>query len=179
MKIALKLATIVATALSTFTTLTPAQAVSFGQQEVNQNNLVAVAVPVDGGNSQRLLLIEQISNRRPCWREFGSRPVRIDPLLLNFNFTGICRRAGDSNSYSVRVQGRDLGLRYTLVLQPGNGELVLIARDLLNPNAPQLTIGRSNGITNGLMKINLEPGWRFTKRTYNGRTLNHIYLTQD
>lgn len=29
------------------------------------------------------------------------------------------------------------------------------------------------------MKIDLEPGWRFAKRSYNGKTLGHIYFTRD
>lgn len=173
------LATIVATAMTTFATINPAIASIFGQREVNQNSFVAVAVPVDGGNSQRLVILEQKSNRRPCWSEYGSAPVRIEPLLLDFDYTGICSRAADSNAYSIRVGGQDLGLKYTLFLDLRDGEIFLIGKDLLNPNAPVLTIGRTNGITNEQMKINLEPGWRFTKRTYGARTLGHIYLTKD
>lgn len=179
MKSAHPLATIVATAITTLTTLNPAIAAIFGQQEVNQNNFVAVVVPVDGGNSQRLVILEQKTNRRACWSEYGSGPVRIDPLLLSFDFTGICGRAADSNAYSIRVGGQDLGLKYTLFLEVRNGDIFLIGKDLLNPNAPVLTIGKTNGITNEFMKINLESGWYFTKRTYNGRTLGHIYLTND
>lgn len=179
MKSARTLATIVATAITTLTTLNPAIASIFDQQEVNQNNFVAVAVPVDGGKSQRLVILEQKSNRSACWSEYGSNPVRIDPLLLSFDFTGICGRAADSNSYSIRVGGQDWGLKYTLFLELRNGEIFLIGKDLLNPNAPIMTIGKTDGISNEFMKINLEPGWRFTKRTYNGRTLGHIYLTRD
>jgi hypothetical protein len=29
------------------------------------------------------------------------------------------------------------------------------------------------------LKINLEPGWRFTKRTYQGKELAHVYLSGD
>ncbi|MGK7900214.1 MAG: DUF3747 domain-containing protein [Hormoscilla sp.] len=173
------LATIVATAMTSFASINPAIASIFGQQAVNQNDFVAVAVPVDGGNSQRLVILEQKSNRRACWNEYGSDPVRIEPLLLSFDFTGICGRAADSNAYSIRVGGRDLGLKYTLFLQVNNGKIFMIGKDLLNPNAPVLTIGKTNGITNEYMKIDLEPGWYFTKRTYNGRTLGHIYLTRD
>jgi hypothetical protein len=42
-----------------------------------------------------------------------------------------------------------------------------------------LKIGRTDGIGTSLIKIKLEPGWRFTKRTYNGQALGHIYLTCD
>jgi len=179
MKSVQTLATIVATAMTTFASINPAIAATFGQQEVNQNNFVAVAVPVDGGNSQRLVILEQKSNRRACWSEYGSDPVRIDPLLLGFNFTGICGRAADSNGYSIRLGGRDLGLKYTLFLEVRDADILLIGKDILNPNAPVLTIGKTNGITNEYMKINLEPGWYFTKRTYGARTLGHIYLTND
>jgi hypothetical protein len=42
-----------------------------------------------------------------------------------------------------------------------------------------MIIGRTNGITTDFSKINLDPGWRFTKRTCDGRTLAHVCLTYD
>lgn len=175
-----RLATIATAALGTLAAFSPAiAAYRFGQKEVSQRNFVAAAVPFRGGSAHNLVILEQVSNKRACWRESGSRPVKVDPLLLQFNFSGICGRATDSNGYSIRVAGTDLGMRYNLNLQRVNGELLLVGNDRRNPYAQPLVIGRTYGVANGLTKINLQPGWRFTKRTYNGKMLGHIYLTND
>jgi len=105
--------------------------------------------------------------------------VTVNPLLLKFNFTGICSRATDTNGYSMRVGGTDLGMRYNISTQRVNGELLLVGTNRSNPYSAPIVIGRTNGIANGLTKINLISGWRFTKRTYNGKQLGHIYLTND
>jgi len=178
--IKLQIAALAATALGTISAITPAiAAFSFGQKEVNQRNFVAAAVPLRGGSSHQLVILEQVSNKRACWSESGNRPVTVNPLLLKFNFTGICSRATDTNGYSMRVGGTDLGMRYNISTQRVNGELLLVGTNRSNPYSAPIVIGRTNGIANGLTKINLISGWRFTKRTYNGKQLGHIYLTND
>ncbi|TVU54717.1 MAG: DUF3747 domain-containing protein [Arthrospira sp. PLM2.Bin9] len=172
--------TIITLAAATFSMITgfsPANAVQFGQQEVDQDRFVAMAVPRAFGYS--LVVVEQISDSRPCWSENGSRPVQVEPLLLNFDFTGICGRATDSNGYSVRMGGQDLALSHSLTVQAIPGEILLVANSRADVYAPPIIIGRSFGRSSGFTKIFLEPGWRFTKRTYNDRTLGHIYFTHD
>ncbi len=159
-------------------TLSPTTAATFDSAEVNDNNFIAVAAPY-GDNKHQLLIIEQLSNRRPCWRESGSNPVTVDPLLLNFDFTGICGRSTDSNGYSLRMKGQDLGLDYILRIVERDGDLVLVGTPRVNRDAPEIEIGTTKGITNGFAKIILNPGWRFTRRTYQGKPLGHIYLTTD
>lgn len=159
-------------------TLSPTLAATFDNTEVNDNNFIAVAAPY-GNNQHQLLIIEQLSNRQRCWRESGSNPVTVEPLLLNFDFTGICGRSTDSNGYSIRMKGEDLGLDYILRIVERNGDLVLLGTSRVNRNAPEIEIGRSKGITNGFVKIFLNSGWRFTKRTYQGKPLGHIYITTD
>lgn len=171
------------TLLSTASLLTvgafsPSNASTFGNTEVNADNFVAVAAPF-GSNQHQLLIIEQISNRRACWRENGSNPVIVDPLLLNFDFTGICGRSLDSNGYSIRINGQDLGLDYMLRLIERDGELLLLGTPIKERNAPEIEIGKTRGMNNGFHKIFLNPGWRLTRRTYQGRRLGHIYLTND
>ncbi len=158
--------------------LNPTTAATFDSAEVKGDNFIAVAAPY-GDNKHQLLIIEQLSNRRPCWRETGSNPVTVDPLLLNFDFTGICGRSTDSNGYSLRMSGEDLGLDYLLRIVERNGELVLVGTPRVNRSAPEVEIGSTQGITNGFAKIILNPGWRFTRRTYQGKSLGHIYLTTD
>jgi hypothetical protein len=165
--------------VSTFATLLPAQAASqFGQQEVDQDRFVAIASPVGGGTSHQLLIVEQVSNSRSCWSESGSDPVIINPLLTQFDFTGICSRSTDSNGYSIRMDGEDLGLQYSLRIVNRDGDMVLVGSPF-NRSNETIEIGHTNGITTDFAKIELNDGWRFTKRTYEGRTLGHVYLTYD
>ncbi|GAC1460003.1 MAG: DUF3747 domain-containing protein [Chamaesiphon sp.] len=164
--------------LTTFSTFKPAISVDFGQQEIDQNKYIALASPY-GGNHYNLSIFEQISNSQQCWQETGSSPTSVDLLLRNFDFTGICGRSSDSNGYSIRQSGRDLGWQYDLNIIKRGNELVLVGINNTDHNAPPLEIGRSYGMTDGFIKIYLEPGWRFTKRTYNGKELSHIYLTNN
>lgn len=158
--------------------LSPTTAATFDKVEINSNNFIAVAAPF-GNNKHQLLIIEQLSNKRPCWSESGSNPVEVDPLLLNFDFTGICGRSTDSNGYSLRMNDEDLGLDYILRIVERNGELLLVATPRVNRSVPEIEIGSTQGMSNGFAKIMLNPGWRFTRRAYQGKALGHIYLTND
>ena len=165
-------------ALLTFGAAVPAKAQWFDQEEVEQSRFVAVAVPRAFG--PQLLILEQKDISGPeCWSESGDRPTIIDPLLLNFDFTYVCGRATDSNGYSIRMADTDLAMTYGLTLQAHSGEIVLLGIPRFDPNAEPLLIGRTHGMASGFTKIVLEPGWRFTKRSYQGQELGHIYLTND
>ncbi|MGL4376559.1 MAG: DUF3747 domain-containing protein, partial [Microcoleaceae cyanobacterium] len=100
------------------------------------------------------------------------------PLLLNFNFTNDCKRATDSNGFSIRIAGEDLGLKYLLSLQKINGNILLVGSPRDTSLKP-IIIGQTKGIINDFLRIQLEPGWRFTKRAYQGQTLGHYYFTSD
>jgi N-acetylmuramoyl-L-alanine amidase len=156
----------------------PSQAISFGQTEVDQSNFVAVAVPHASGY-YTLLVLEQRTNKKPCWIESGSGPTRVEPLLLNFNFTGICGRSTDSNGYSIRAAGQDLGMKYQLSLQKKKNDVLLLGLPAQSGKAKAIELGRTHGIQSGFLKINLKSGWRFTKRTYNGKALGHIYFSRN
>lgn len=157
----------------------PGAATQFGQQEVNQTNVITIAAPVSAGRSYQLLVLEQLDNRRACWQDNRDTLGTVRPLLLNFDFTGICSRATDSNGYSIRVGGEDLGWRYSLRLVKSQNALKLVGMPLGDRNAPVLEIGKTKGITPDFSKIELNSGWRLTKRVYNGQTLGHFYLTND
>ncbi len=152
---------------------------TFESAEVNQRNFVIMAVPATGSNLYQLVMVEQVSNQRNCWNESGSNPARIDPLLLQFDFTGICARYVDSNGYSIRMGGQDLGINYSLNLIQRGNEVILVGADPLNPRIPQVEIGRTNGLISTPMKVNLNPGWRITRRTFQGQPLGHVYLTNN
>ncbi|NES05763.1 MAG: DUF3747 domain-containing protein [Okeania sp. SIO2F4] len=163
--------------LLTLSFIVPAKANFFDQKEVEQSRYIAIAVPRAFG--PQLLILEQKTDARECWSESGDRPTLVDPLLLNFDFTGICGRATDSNGYSIRMAGTDLALDYALSLQMSGGDIRLMGISRVDSNAPRLLIGRTYGLANGFTKIVLEPGWRFAKRSYQGKELGHIYVTTD
>ena len=179
MKLSLKktIAAIATSAALTMSAVSSAIAFTFDQTEMQQSNVAAIAQPRKDGTYQ-LLIIEQIPNQRQCWSESGSNPIIVDPLLLNFDFTKDCKRATDSNGFSIRMDGTDLALQYSLSLQTVNGDVALVGSPS-DRNAQPLIIGRTKGVINGFMKIILEPGWRFTKRSYQGKILGHFYFTSD
>ena len=177
-KIKHSLLTLTAVLISTISPCNSANSATFGQKEVEQNNFIAVAMPLNVARYQ-LLILEQMSNQQACWIENANSPTQVEPLLLKFDFTGICGRSTDSNGYSIRKSGEDMGLQYNIDIVKEGDELLLLGTPVQNPNAAPMLIGRTNGITDGFVKINLEPGWRFTKRTYKDKTLGHIYLTND
>ncbi|GBF54475.1 hypothetical protein N0824_02343 [Microcystis sp. 0824] len=156
---------------------TPSQATLFEQREVNQEDFIAIARPYGNGKYD-LLILQQIPGKRQCWAVNGTEPTIVQPLLLDFDFTGSCERATDSNGYSLRIQGKDYGLEYLLRIVQRNGELVLVGTPR-NPRQSEVIIGRTKGFGKGLMQIYLIDGWRFTKRSLAGQNLSHIYLTAD
>lgn len=154
----------------------------FDHTEVDQSRYIAIAIPFGSLEENqlsgyKLLILEQQSDVRACWQEEGTQPVLVEPLLLNFDFTGICGRATDSNGYSIRVGGQDLSMTHTVSLQSIGSEILLIGTS--RQDGSRMIIGRSYGLASGFMKIELQPGWRFTKRTYQGQVLGHIYFTHD
>ncbi|MGB3135551.1 MAG: DUF3747 domain-containing protein [Nodosilinea sp.] len=158
-----------------------ARAQQFDQQPIDPSLTVAVASPVRDGAFYNLLILEQVPNQRQCWQEQGQSggAVAIDPLLLNFDFTGACDRKTDGNGYSVRVNDQDLGVHYRLEISGRQNDLVLFARPTRDRSAPPIEIGRTNGRTSGFLKIQLNPGWQMARRLYNGQPTGHIYLTHD
>ncbi len=173
------LATTLAACVGSLSLSPPGLAFEFGQRPIDPNLAVAMATPVTHGNFYRLVILEQVPNQRTCWEEEGNGPVRIDPLLLNFNFEGACDRKTDSNGYSIRVNGRDLGVDYRLDISRRQNDLVLFARPTRDRAAPTIEIGRTNGVEEGSLKIQLNPGWQMAYRTYDGQVLGHIYLSHD
>lgn len=177
--------TVFATGSATLTSLimsSPTLAVGgFGQHEVEQGRFIAVAAPVGNSDEHQLLILEQVSNERPCWTESGSNPIIVDPLMLSFDFTGICSRSTDANGYSLRINGQDLALSYSFQIVDRPNDIVLVAdlNDPTNRDAPDIEIGHTYGQTDGFARIVLDPGWRFTKRTLDDRVLGHVYLTYE
>lgn len=174
--LSLSLTVLAASTMASFFPVKKASANTFAEQQLNQQQLVAIAVPF-GFKNHSLTIIEQIPGQQQCWQEYGDTPVAVDPLLLNFDFTDSCNRATDSNGYSIRIDGRDFS-DYRLEIVEHNGELHLIATNP-DPSKPKLFIGRTGGVVGNknLTKIFLYPGWQITKRVYQGQPLGHFYLS--
>lgn len=151
----------------------------FSKAEIDSSRFVAVASPYASGRLHQLLIIEQIADSRSCWRESGAYPTAVDPLLVQFNFTGICGRSVDSNGYSIRMADQDLGWQYSLRVVKRNGDMWLVGVPTVNRTLPELQIGRTYGATGGFVKVFLNSGWRMTRRVYNGQPVGHVYLTTD
>jgi hypothetical protein len=173
--LSLRLATLATVALTSIIPINSARsAATFDEQLIDSSQVIAIARPY-GENKYDLLVVEQIPDKKQCWSESGSNPVIVDPLLLNFDFTGHCRRATDSNGYSIRIDGQDYGLAYLLSVVPRNGELVLVGTP--RTGGPELVVARTRGMTKGLLKFVLEPGWQFSKRAFQGKELGHFYFS--
>ena len=173
----LKLAAIFtgAIALTTFSLL-PALA-QYTEEPVPEEQVIAVAIPA--GRLYNLTVMEQIPGKQQCWSTTGSEPTIVDPLWMTFDFTGSCRRSTDSNGYSVRLDGQDTSQNYRLDVVPKGDELQLVATNY--QNGPDLVVGQTNGkaADGQYLKINLNPGWEFSKRVYQGKVLGHYFFSGD
>lgn len=158
---------------------TAAQAFQFDQRPIDQDRIIAIAAPVGDGERFRLMILEQITNQRQCWQERSGSPTVVEPLLLNFDFSGICGRSADSNGYSLRVGDTDLGMAYRLQMVQRSDHLALVALPSRGSSSQQIEIGRTDGLTNDFTKIQLNQGWKMTRRVYEGQPLGHIYLSHD
>jgi N-acetylmuramoyl-L-alanine amidase len=174
-RLSLALTALITLGMGSLEFLSRAKASTFQEQAIDQTKMVAIARPY-GGNKYDLLVLEQIPGKKQCWSESGANPVMIDPLLLQFDFTGICRRATDSNGYSIRLDGQDFGLDYILRVVERGGELVLVGTPR-DSRKQELVVGRTRGMQQGFMKIILEPGWQFSRRAFEGKGLGHFYFS--
>lgn len=154
---------------------------TYGEQPIAADRAVTIAEPVANGRFYRLLILEQLSDQRDCFNEQAGSPTVVEPLLLNFDFSGICGRRSDSNGYSVRIGNEDLSRRYRLQVTRRGESLVLVALPGALPgrggDLPVLEIGRSSGVANDFVKIELDPGWQLSRRTLNGNAQGHVYLS--
>ena len=164
-----------AIASTTVMAVPQAKAVSFQEEKVSQDDFAVVAVPF-GYQEHRLEIIEQIPGEKQCWQESGSAPVKLDLLLLDFDYTDSCRRIINTNGYTLRLNGEDERVAHVVKVVQNNGELQLVAFHK-DPSQPSIVIGKTNGLTDGAMKIVLNPGWEITKRVHQGETIDHLYLS--
>ncbi len=164
--------------LGVFGSLGEALAQTYGTQELDQSRVLLVSAPGSRLRPHQLYIVEQIRDDRPCFEIIGASPGEVNPLWTTFDFSGICGRASDTNGYSIRTANEDLGIRYRLQIRESGEELVLLG--VPSDRSTPLQIGRTGGISStGFTQIILNPGWRVTKRTFEGQTLGHNYLTNE
>ncbi|MGD1906387.1 MAG: DUF3747 domain-containing protein [Leptolyngbyaceae cyanobacterium] len=167
-----------AVGLGVFGNLGNAVAQTYGAQELDQSRVLLVSAPGSRLRPHQLYIIEQVRDDRPCFEITGSNPGEVNPLWTTFDFSGICGRASDTNGYSIRTANQDLGISYRLQIRESGDELLLLG--VPSDRSTPLQIGRTGGISStGFTEIILNPGWRVTKRTFEGQTLGHNYLTHD
>jgi hypothetical protein len=149
----------------------------FNSLPLEQSRFAVLAQPV-GRNDWKLLVLEQIRPEPRCWQ---ARPDGlIDPTLNRFDFTGICSRYIDSNGYSLRVGGSDLGSSHRLRLKQEGNRIALVA---ISPSdATELPVGQGlmrQRDRDGFVLIQLEPDWRLQRRAFGSQTLSHVYLANE
>ena len=150
-------------------------AADFGSLEVDQSQYLSVAIPGGSFIPYQLWLIRERTPGATCFDVSGTEPGVVDPLWRE-NTSG-CAPTSDSNGYSIRVGGEELGSAYSLVVKESGDELVLMGQPI---RGSSILIGRTGGISaNGYTEIKLQPGWRITQRTYEGEALGHFYYTND
>ena len=146
----------------------------FDSAAVAEKRFAVLAQPI-GRAQWKLLVLEQIKVQPRCWR--ARQDGLVEPSLNRFNFSGICKRYLDSNGYSLRSGGQDLGTRFRFRLKRSGTSLKLEALDP-QQRAP-LLVGQariSKRDPNGFVALRLEPGWALERRVYQGRPLNHLYF---
>ena len=146
----------------------------FDSAAVAEKRFAVLAQPI-GRAQWKLLVLEQIKVQPRCWR--ARQDGLVEPSLNRFNFSGICKRYLDSNGYSLRSGGQDLGTRFRFRLKRSGTSLKLEALDP-QQRAP-LLVGQARISTrdpNGFVALRLEPGWALERRVYQGRPLNHLYF---
>jgi hypothetical protein len=146
----------------------------FASQPVDATRFAVLARPV-GDSDWNLLVLEQLAPAPRCWT--AQPDGLIDPSLNRFDYTGICSRYLDSNSYSLRVGEQDLATTHRLRLQQRGNVLLLQA---LSPDDPTvLVVGRAEvprRDRDGFVAIQLDPGWELQRRRFGQQSLNHLYF---
>jgi hypothetical protein len=146
----------------------------FQSQPLDPSGFALLARPLASGDWS-LVILEQIQPSPLCWQRRSDG--LIDPVLNRFDYTGICGRYLDSNGYSLRVGGEDLGSTYRLSLEQQGSELQLQATAPGEPTV--LVLGRarvSHRERDAFVALELDPGWELQRRMYGDRSLNHLYL---
>lgn len=149
----------------------------FESQPIPANQVIVLAQPL-AGNRWTLVLLEQRQAEIPCWQ--SQRDGTVLSMADGVRNETYCGRYSSSGAYSLRVAGNDLNRPWQLKLERSNNQLQLQAT---SPQARNpIVVGQAPIPTtmpgpNTLVPLALEEGWELERRSYDGRLLSHLYLS--
>lgn len=149
----------------------------FNSQPIPPNQVLALAQPL-AGNRWGLVLLEQRQASVPCWQNQADGTVlSMADGVRNETY---CGRYASSGAYSLRVGGNDLSRPWQLKLEASNGQLELQATSPQTTSpivVAQAPIPTGATAPNTLVPMELQTGWGLERRSYDGRLLSHIYVS--
>jgi hypothetical protein len=149
----------------------------FDSQRLEASRFAVLAQPV-ADDDWTLVVLEQLAAEPRCWesREDGL----VDPSLPRVDAKGICARYLDSNGYSLRMGGDDLGASHRLTVRQVGDEVQL---QVFSPEQDTLLVlgrGKARGRDrSGFVPLQLEAGWELRRRVYDSQALNHVYISHE
>lgn len=146
-------------------------AAPFESIPVEAGRAIALAQPLSG-DRWNLVVLEQLEPAPPCWRRFDDGSVTTYEKNLP---AGSCGLYSSSSAYSLRLAGDDLSHPWRLRVESRDGRLDLIATSPEQPTP--LLVGSAEAAGNGLVELQLAEGWSFARRSFEGRSLNHVYVS--
>jgi hypothetical protein len=149
----------------------------FESRPIPASQVIVLAQPL-AGNRWKLVLLEQRQAEIPCWQ--SQRDGTVLSLADGVRNETYCGRYSSSGAYSLRVAGNDLNRPWQLKLEQGNDLLQLQATS--SQTRSPIVVGQAPIPTalpgpNTLVPLTLDEGWELERRSYNGRPLSHIYLS--
>lgn len=149
-------------------------AVPFGSEAIAAGSAIALAQPLASGG-WNLVVIEQRQPAPPCWRHNSDGTVTT---YETYQPETVCGRYLSNSAYSLRIASTDLRHPWRLRVEEQGGQLQLLASG--NPQAPPLLVGSGQAVNpssgSGLVALQLHEGWSLERRTYQGRSLGHLYV---
>lgn len=148
-----------------------ARAVTFGSEPLAEDRVIALAQPLSG-DRWNLIVLEQREQAPPCWRRNANGSVLTYEMHLPET---TCGRYLSSSAYSLRVGGDDLRQPWRLRVDNSNGQLQLLASS--GQQSQPLLIGTGRPVGSSLVELKLQNGWIFERRSFEGKTLSHLYVS--
>ena len=148
----------------------------FGADPLPDDSTVALAQPVDGSR-WNLVVVRRLQGSTGCWQRLGDGLVQLDTEA--FSNDAVCNRLQSSSGYSLRSAGQDLRSPWRLRIERQGQQLALQA---FNPSQGQTVVVGLAPAPEGpadtvLPAFTLSAGWSFQARSFEGRQLSHVYLS--
>ncbi len=145
----------------------------FDSQPLPPGQVIAVAQPL-AGDRWNLVLLEQLRGV-PCWQRQADGGVTS--LVEQVRDNNLCRHYRSSSAYTLRVAGNDLTNPWRLRLEARDGQLQLQATSPQTTSPLVLAEAPLPADPSQPQALALQPGWSVARRSYGGRPLSHLYLS--